>query len=307
MVTAVAMTIWMYHRVLPSTRAAFGLPGCYALRGTAITPEAWADDLARLQPIVSLDAVVTALTAGRAPPAGHVLTFDDGYREWSELVVPSLRAADATATFFVTAGLHGGGRPHAIDAYYWLLDHAESAAWEVTLPDGRQAAGDLRTTAGKLALVTSSPIKRAIVAGDADVQSAILTAVAAATRCVLPRGLAAELYMDEAQWRTLALAGTIGAHGVEHRPWTLLDEQQLRDELVGGRERLVAATRGSVEFVAYPDGACDARVAAATRAAGYRAAVLASDGEIGDLFALPRVFRRGDDASGLYRGRDGGE
>jgi peptidoglycan/xylan/chitin deacetylase (PgdA/CDA1 family) len=220
------------------------------------------------------------------------LTFDDGYREWSELVAPSLRAADATATFFVTAGLHRGGRPHAIDAYYWLLDHAVSAAWEVTLPDGQPAAGDLRTIAGKQALVTSSPIKRAIVTGNAEVQAVVLAAVAAATRCEPPHALAAELYMEETRWRSLALAGTIGAHGVKHRPWTLLDDRELRDELLVGREVLVAATGASVEFVAYPDGACDSRVAAATRAAGYRAAVLAGDGEVGDLFALPRVFRR---------------
>lgn len=282
----------MYHRVLPPRPTAFGLPGCYHLRGTAISPEAWAQDLERLQPVIPLAAVVDALASGRAPPEGHVLTFDDGYVEWAELVGPSLRAAGATATFFITSGMRRGGRPHAIDGYYWALDHAEVAVWEVELPDGRRVQGDLRTVEGKRWLVTDSAIKRALVAGDAETQAAVLEGVVRAAGAEMPRNLADRLYMDEPQWRTLARAHTIGAHGVTHRPWTTLDDTTLGRELHEGRADLVAATGAAVEFAAYPDGAHDARVVAATQAAGYRAAVLAGATEQAGLFTLPRVFRR---------------
>ena len=62
----------MYHRVLPLQATAFGHPSCYHLRGTAITPEVWVDDLRRLQPVIALEEVVAALEAGAAPPAGNV-------------------------------------------------------------------------------------------------------------------------------------------------------------------------------------------------------------------------------------------
>lgn len=284
-------TIWMYHRVLSPRPTAFGLPGCYHLRGTAISPEVWKADLERLRPVIPLAAVVEAVEAGCAPPVGHVLTFDDGYAEWTELVAPSLRAAGATATFFITSGMRRDGLPRPIDAYYWLLDHAVVRDWEVTLPDGQRVRAELRTAEDKRVLVTESPIKQALLRGDEAVQAAVLAEVAKGAGATLPDGVAASLYMDEAQWRELARGHTIGAHGVTHRPWTLLDEATLRCELHSGRAALTAATGAVVEFAAYPDGACDARVVAATRAAGYRAAMLAENTANREVFGLPRVFR----------------
>ncbi|WAS91952.1 polysaccharide deacetylase family protein [Nannocystis punicea] len=287
--------IWMYHRVLPLQLTAFGHPSCYHLRETAITPEVWADDLRRLQPVIALEEVVAALEAGTAPPAGNVLTFDDGYAEWSGLVADSLRAAGATATFFVTTGMHrAAARPQAIDAYYWLLDQARAPVWRVTLPGGQVCHGDLRTAAGKRWLVIESPIKRALAREGAEVQAEILAAVEQAVGVRVAPDLAAALYMDETQWRRLARAHTLGAHGVTHRPWTALTADELATELIQSREVLEGATDARVEFAAYPDGAWDARVIAATRAVGYRAGLIVGDTERPGLFTLARVFRRGD-------------
>lgn len=287
--------VWMYHRVLPLRATAFGQPGCYHLRGTAITPESWADDLRRLQPVIALEDVVAALEAGAAPPAGNVLTFDDGYAEWSGLIADSLCAARATATFFITSSMHrAAARPHAIDAYYWLLDHAQVPVWSVTLPDGQVCRGDLRTAAGKRWLVIESPIKRALIREGAEVQAEILIAVEQAVGVRVAPELAAGLYMDERQWQRLAREHAIGAHGVTHRPWTALASDELAEELTRSREVLVGATAARVEFAAYPDGAWDAHVIAATRAAGYRAGLIVGDAEWPGLFTLPRVFRCGD-------------
>ena len=286
------LQIWMYHRVLPRRPTAFGHPGCYHLRGTAITPEQWADDLNRLRPVVSLAAVVDALEAGRPPPAGHVLTFDDGYREWSELVAPSLRAAGATATFFVTTGMHRHAPlAHAIDAYYWLLDHAAVPVWSLPLPDVEAVHGDLRSEDGKRWLVIDSPLKRAIRDGDAGTQTEVLEALQRAVGVALPRQLATELYVDQGDWLTLAQEHAVGAHGVAHRPLTLLADHDLYTELMHGRAMLRGATGAEVDLFSYPDGACDARVTAAVKAAGYRGAVLAGEGQESQRYRLPRVFR----------------
>lgn len=287
--------IWMYHRVLPRRPTAFGHPSCYHLRGTAITPEAWMEDLRRLRPVIPLEDVVAALEAGASPPAGNVLTFDDGYAEWSGLVSDSLRASEATATFFVTTCMHRSAeRPQAIDAYYWLLDRARAPVWTVTLPDGQVCHGDLRTEAGKRWLVTESPIKRALIAGDTRMQAEVIAAVERAAEVELAEDAAAGLYMDEAQWKALACEHSLGAHGVTHRPWTTLAADELREELTQSRETLRRATGARVEFAAYPDGAWDERVLAATRSAGYRAAVIVGEPGSAGLFTLGRIFRRGE-------------
>lgn len=286
------LKIWMYHRVLPRRPTAFGHPGCYHLRGTAITPEQWADDLRQLQPVVSLAAVVDALEAGRPSPAGHVLTFDDGYGEWSELVARSLRAAGATATFFVTTGMHRDApRAHAIDAYYWLLDHAAVPVWSLPLPDGEAVHGDLRSEDGKRWLVIDSPLKRVIRDGDAGTQAEVLERLQRAVGVALRERLSAELYMDEGEWRALAREHAVGGHGVTHRPLTLLADHELATELVQGRAMLRGVTGTAIDLFSYPDGACDARVTVAVQAAGYRGAVLAGEGPEGERYRLPRVFR----------------
>lgn len=285
--------ILMYHRVLPLRPTAFGLPGCYHLRGTAITPETWADDLRRLQPIISLAAVVEALERGQPTPVGNVITFDDGYREWSDLVAPSLRATGATATFFITTGMHRAApRAHAIDAYYWLLDHAAVPVWSLRLPKGEVVRGDLYTETGKRWLVVDSPIKAAVRDGDGGVQAATLQAVERAVGVNLPFALAEDLYMDEVQWRQLSDRNLIGSHGVSHTPLTRLADAELNAEINDGRAILRTVTGCTIDLMSYPDGAYDARVISALRCADYRASVAVDVGSWGCRFSIPRVLRR---------------
>lgn len=283
--------IWMYHRVLPRRATAFGRPGCYHLRGTAISPEFWLEDLRRLQPVVPLDAVVDATQTGRAPPMGNVLTFDDGYAEWADLVAPSLEAAGATATFFITSSMRRDApRPHAIDAYYWLLDNARVAEWSLVLPGGQEVDGDLRSDAGKRWLVIESPVKRALIEGDAAAQWDVIRRVARAVDVDVPRDLAQEIYMDEREWRTLACRNGIGAHGVTHRPWTLLGDSDLWTEMTQGRAALETSTGAGVQYAAYPDGRWDARVRAMARRVGYRETFLAGDAADASG-GVPRLLR----------------
>lgn len=86
---------------------------------------------------------------------------------------------------------------------------------------------------------------------------------------------AAELNgMTLEQLREVADAGwEIGAHTRSH-PWLpKLDATTLRDELVRSRAELRLALRIPCDSLAYPFGAHDDRVVAATRAAGYANAV----------------------------------
>ena len=96
--------------------------------------------------------------------------------------------------------------------------------------------------------------------------------------------------------RALAAAGwEVGAHTCSH-PWlTTLGDDELERELRGSRERLTQELGVACRSIAYPFGDHDARVVAATDAAGYTAALTVPDDlvEYGPL-RWPRV--------GIYHG-----
>lgn len=64
-------------------------------------------------------------------------------------------------------------------------------------------------------------------------------------------------------------AVTIGSHGATHGLLTKCDDDQLRRELVGSRERLEEIIGAPVRSISYPHGDVDARVRAAAISAGY--------------------------------------
>lgn len=98
--------------------------------------------------------------------------------------------------------------------------------------------------------------------------------------------------MTWVQLRELVAMGIeVGSHTISHPRLTELSDDELRVELRGSKERLEDELRRPCDFLAYPFGDQDARVRAATRAAGYVAGF--ADYQPFDAFAVPRV--------GLYR------
>ncbi|MEM9291345.1 MAG: polysaccharide deacetylase family protein [Acidobacteriota bacterium] len=65
---------------------------------------------------------------------------------------------------------------------------------------------------------------------------------------------------------------TIGAHSVHHPRLSELEDDELRRELEGPRRYLQDLLQSPVDYLAYPFGDFDLRVARAAAAAGYRAA-----------------------------------
>lgn len=99
--------------------------------------------------------------------------------------------------------------------------------------------------------------------------------------------------MDAAELRAWRAGGMeVGAHTRSHPHLTQCDDAQLRDEIAGGRAELEDILGDAVPQFCYPFGDADARVAAATREAGYLAAPTVRRGRARagtDLFMLPRV------------------
>lgn len=281
----------MFHRIQPEAPAAFGLPGCYRIRGTSLTPEEFEQTLDPLGPVIPLEAVENALRAGQEPPCATVLTFDDGYREHVDVVAPLLVKRGMTATFYVATGLHGAGRDVAVvDAWYWLLDHARSRVATESLPDGGRFEGRVDTIEGKRLWVEGAP-KAALLASSRTQQRAMLAELQEHLDGELPDGLATSLYMTPTDWSTLVDLGMrIGAHSVGHPRLTQLDDVAL-DAEVGESVARVAERSPRVAF-AFPDGAHSERVRAALRRAGVSSAVTCEPGVVMGTSELMRLARR---------------
>jgi peptidoglycan/xylan/chitin deacetylase (PgdA/CDA1 family) len=98
----------------------------------SVTPHDFAEQMAALRRAgvrtVSLGDVVTALGGGRPlPPRAVVLTFDDGYGDFSTAAMPVLQAEGFRATVFVVSGFVG--RP----GYMTAADVVAAAAAGMTI------------------------------------------------------------------------------------------------------------------------------------------------------------------------------
>lgn len=83
---------------------------------------------------------------------------------------------------------------------------------------------------------------------------------------------------------------TIGSHTVHHPFLDRSDDAELRAELEDSRQFLEHATGKTIDLLAYPTGAYDARVARAAEAAGYRAAFTEDSRGLGlGRFEIPRI------------------
>lgn len=284
--------ILMLHRVLDDAPAAFDLPNCYRMRGTALTVDELVRVIEDAGRILPLDAVEQALARDEDPPAGTVLTFDDGYREHLDVVAPLLAERGVSATFYVATGLHGEGADvAAVDAWYWLLDHASERVARVPLPGGGDHRGRIDSYEGKTAWVGGEP-KAALLAATVAQQAEMIAALAESAGCVLPVDLAARLYLRPAEWSALVGLGMrVGAHSVSHPRLTQVEDDVLQAEVHGSVDAM-RVLGGPVAF-AYPDGAYDGRVVREVSRAAVSSSVTCEPGVVGrgaDLVRLPRVF-----------------
>src|SRR3954471_21486203 len=107
------------------------------------------------------------------------------------------------------------------------------------------------------------------------------------------------------QVRGLIAAGwEVDSHTITHPDLTTIGDSQLRQELVGSRRYLQKRFGVPANYFCYPAGRYDSRVAAAVKAAGYRAATTTQPGLASpkSLFTLNRIRVDGQDGvSGLLR------
>jgi peptidoglycan/xylan/chitin deacetylase (PgdA/CDA1 family) len=304
-VTHGALTIVMYHYVRDVARSAY--PGIYALSVDGFIAQL--DYLTAHYTVVSPDDLLAAIAGGRPLPANAaLLTFDDGYRDHYDTVLPILRERKLSAAFFpvgmvlaerkVLAAnkLHfvrsvlGDDRLAAevyrlIDRYretYGLQtsDHYRQA-WRET---GRLDSNEIRTVKTLLQKGLPEPARRHIVD---ELFATHVTADEAA--------FATELYMQDAEIRALRDRGmTIGNHGYGHGWLDHMTTDAVRADVAKAADYLDALGVTADNWImCYPYGGHNETVrgivhdlgAAAGLAVAFETADLGRD----DPLALPRL------------------
>jgi len=244
-----------YHRVAPDTG------GEHAIE--PIPPLRFADQMRTLKEagdVVGLGDLLS-LPSERKRPA-FAVTFDDDEPSLVQHALPILRELDIPATFFLS-----GRSLHGLGPYWWTL--VERSVVEIGLEATSRLIGHRGMTLREVA------------------RSCRMSGIVPALRVrETPSVMAAR------DVRTLADAGmTIGFHTLHHLALPALDGPRLAEALSEGRETLSAAAGVPIDFLAYPYGLADCRVAHAARMAGYRAALVTGNRPVtpqSDPFLLPR-------------------
>jgi peptidoglycan/xylan/chitin deacetylase (PgdA/CDA1 family) len=254
---------------------------------------------------VSLDEAVRRLAE---PPRGRfcAFTFDDGFADNLTHALPVMERFGAPFTVYVATGMITG----EIDAWWLGLAALIRGAERIDLPDldRRFDCADHRSKRQAYAAVET------LIHSDYDTLNAVRAAVAlAGIDC---GALARREALTVKQLRQLASHPlvTIGAHTERHTNLARASEDEVRREMIAGRQFLESILQREIAHFAYPFGnarACGPREARIARAAGFRTAVTTRRGtlfpeHIDNLFALPREPIVGRDTPATLQCKLGG-
>jgi peptidoglycan/xylan/chitin deacetylase (PgdA/CDA1 family) len=287
---AVDLTVLTYHRVLPDEHCAQ-----YPFPSLAMPESVFAEQVRWLAANVEVLPLVEALEQlhrerNRAPRTRPLLalTFDDGYRDSSEIAAGVLGTAGLRATFFVTTGFVGTEKLLWFDRAALLIAALpESSRREVHAQVcGPSAPGELPAP-GSDGAAWVRAFKRCRPAQ----RRSLLEALESSAGGAPPSdGFQA---MSVAELLGLQRSGhEIGSHTVSHELLSQLDDAELELELRGAQQALAGWMGSGVPGFCYPNGTHDARVSAAVARAGHAYACTTEQGTFrtgSDPMRVPRV------------------
>ena len=225
--------------------------------------------LRRVANVVPLERAARDLAAGRPlPPRAVALSFDDGYRDSLDVVVPLLRSLGLPATFFLVPRLLDGAAASWWEVLAWVFRRASVKAVGF---DGAVLPLGTETERGRATHAVAETLK----GRDADTRAAAINELRA--RCH-PGGTAPghDMFLDWVSAQKIAQAGfDIGSHTSTHHILSREDPAAQRSDLTRSRRDLEDILQVPVRHLAYPNGKAgdyDGETIAAARNAGYAGA-----------------------------------
>jgi peptidoglycan/xylan/chitin deacetylase (PgdA/CDA1 family) len=258
--------VLLYHRVATLPRDVHRL---------AVTPETFRSQLATLTrgwAVVPLGDLVPAAAGGRPPQGRIALTFDDGYLDNLDVVLPILEEFAAPATFFLTTAALD--RPRR---YWWdvleaaVLDNPRLGR-ELSLDiDGGARVLPVHDDAARRA--THDTLYGMIQARGPASRDALVDQLAALVPDDRFDRMARPLLIDEVRRVARHPLIEIGAHTVHHLALSTAAPDDLFRDVFESRSALERAIGRPVRHFAYPYGALSAAAVRTVEAAGFEAAV----------------------------------
>jgi peptidoglycan/xylan/chitin deacetylase (PgdA/CDA1 family) len=286
-----SLAVLCYHRIgYPERGPARFDPMCSA------TPEGFDAQLtwiAERYRVVSLEAVIE-WARGRTdlPDRPLLITFDDGYRDNADVAAPILQSHRFPAALFLTTGMLDGNGPLWWDRVARCVERAR--AGEADLP----LLGRVELLQGRRRRRTLAELIERLKELPEDDKLEVIASVAERLGVEEQESDVAELYIDWDTARRMQSSGFgFGAHTVTHPILTRIDEERVRHELVGSKQRIEAELGIPVRSLAYPNGQSadfDEHVKRAAAAAGFEVGFSLVPGPTGraEVRADPLAVRR---------------
>jgi len=266
------LTVLTYHRVTDPALAEM-------VDGDVVDarPEAFEEQLVFLKRychLIGMDDLLAFRRGASLPHNPVLLTFDDGYRDNHDTVLPILVRQGVRAVFFIATRFIEERRLFWWDRVSYLVKQSRRESLTLTYP--RPVTLAIGTSRAER--IVAAHRAMAVIKSHYDLDLArYLDDLERATGVTLPREverrMVDELMMNWDHVRALRRAGmSVQSHTREHRVLYTLSESGLRNELEGSKHDLEEVLGERIDAVAYPVGKALHRAPHARnaiRAAGY--------------------------------------
>ena len=244
--------------------------------------------------VISLSDAVDGLRRNVLPKNAACLTFDDGYPDWLDSVIPALSTRNMHGTFFITSEQFNSEAMWHERINFIVKSRLKG---DLALPKGLDLK--LKVSPGNIKSLTEqleSYLKYSSVS-DRDSCLREIEEINGISRSEVPR-------MNIEQLRAIHAKGfEIGAHTISHPILSLCTEDSAWQEIAGIKDILSDLIKGEVSLFAYPNGIPGQDFTAdhvrMVRKAGYKAAVTTQHGvaRCGEsIYQIPRFTPWGPDS-----------